>query len=814
MDNIKSRFYIGFKYALVACLIVFFLLNSATIKAKQSSGFLANKSMMAVNKSRLIPLLVEVKLNGVLLSGITQCYKDSLGGIWIEESDFRRWRMYLTSDSPLKYEGQNLYRLNGYHGLSYQLDQYAMQLSIQVPAQLFITQNFDSLSKRIGALRPQDPGAFLNYDAVALRNNSLGFNQTNVSALMGLGLFNRLGVGTANLLAYNKFYNDITTLNTQPNEILRLDTTWTLDKPEKIATWRFGDAITGSTYWSGATRFAGIQYATNFNTQPNLVTFPLPGYRGQAVIPSTVDVLVNSVLNQEQMVNNGPYVFNNIPVISGAGTVSVVTQDILGRSHTISFPYYTSPLLLKPNLVDFSYEVGFVRNNYALNSNDYGHPLGVATYQRGVTDHLTLGTHAEVLSDQQTLGFSANFLLKNYGVASLAVAGGHNVFGGGGLLEVGFVRQGSQFSYGFSTTVASTNYLQLGDMPNGSPPDLINQLFLGYSLADYGSLSASYTMVNSRNLSEESRTFSTTPSARLLTATYSHNLFKNISLTIGFVGDLRNSQTNQAFLTLVFAPDINHIISNSSNWQNHQFQDVLQFSKPVPLGKGYGYNLFASNNNSRYAGVDIILQNEIGAYTARLGKGRGLTSYELDASGSAIYFTGNGFLARKLTNSFALVQVPHYPDVNVFYEHQLMGRTDRNGNLLITELLPYQENSIEIDPTTLPLDAQINLTNKTIIPYFHSGVLARFPVQSMQGVVMHLLTPNGKFVPVGAEVAINEDQTHLTYPVAEEGEVYIPDVIERMVEGSVHWDKQTYYFSTRLPKTNDPIIELGEVTCY
>ena len=812
MDKAKSQFCIGFKYSLIACLIVFCLLNSIAIKAEQGTEFLANK-LVTAKEQFLIPLLLEVNLNGSLLPGITQCYKDSLGYIWIEESDLRAWSLRSIRHQPLLYQGQNLYQLNWYPGLTYQLDQYAMQLSLQAPAQLFTIQTFDPLSKRIGALRPNDPGAFLNYDAVALRNNNVGVNQTNVSALMGLGLFNRLGVGTADVLAYNKYANDITLLTTQASKLIRLDTTWTLDEPEKIARWRFGDAITGSTYWSGAARFAGIQYATNFNTQPNLVTFPLPGYQGEASIPSTVDVFVNSVLNQERIVNNGPYIFNNIPVISGTGTVNVVTQDLLGRSQVVSFPYYASPLLLKPNLVNFSYEAGFVRDNYGVDSNDYGRFLGVATYQRGITDHLTLGSHAEVLFDQQTLGFSADYLLNQYGVASLAVAGGHNALGEGGLLALGFVHQGSEFSYGFNTSVTTLNYLQLGDQPNSSPPSLINQLFLGYNLADYGSLSSSYTLINSRNFNTLNG-ISNTPTARLLTATYSRSLFKNISLSIGFVGDLRNSQSNQAFISLVFAPDVNHVVSNSTNWQNHQLQDVLQFSKPVPLGKGYGYNLLASNNSSRYAGADITLQNEIGAYTARLGQGQGIANYEFDASGSAIYFAGNGFLARKLTNSFVLVQVPHYPDVNVFYEHQLMGRTDKNGNLLVTQLLPYQENTVEIDPTTLPLDTQIDLTTQTVIPYFASGALAKFPIKQLQGVVMHLVTPSGKFVPVGAEVLLKQDQGCMSYPVANDGEVYIPEISASPLEGSVNWNNRTYYFSISVPNTNEAIIELGDVPCY
>ncbi len=238
----------------------------------------------------------------------------------------------------------------------------------------------------------------------------------------------------------------------------------------------------------------------------------------------------------------------------------------------------------------------------------------------------------------------------------------------------------------------------------------------------------------------------------------------------------------------------------------------MQFAKPAPLGKGYGYNILASNNSNRYAGADVTVQTEKGAYTARVGQGRGQANYEVDASGSAIYFAGNGYLARKLTQSFALVKVPDFPGIDVYYENQLMGKTDRNGNLLITELLPYQENSVEIEPTTLPLDTQIDVTRETVIPYFHSGVLAEFSVKRMQGVELHLRTPSGEFVPVGAEFELNNSSCE--YPVGYDGEVFIPEVKGHLLEGSVKWENYVYYFSVPLPYTSDPIIELGEVQCY
>ncbi len=132
----------------------------------------------------------------------------------------------------------------------------------------------------------------------------------------------------------------------------------------------------------------------------------------------------------------------------------------------------------------------------------------------------------------------------------------------------------------------------------------------------------------------------------------------------------------------------------------------------------------------------------------------------------------------------------------------------------MTELLPYQENNIEIEPTTLPLDTQVDVTHQTVIPYFKSGVLAEFSVKRMQGVDLHLRTSNGKFIPVGAELRLNNKVCDERYPVGYDGEVYIPEIKNHLLEGSVSWENHVCYFSTRLPNTYDPIIELGDVLCY
>lgn len=84
-----------------------------------------------------------------------------------------------------------------------------------------------------------------------------------------------------------------------------------------MTTWRFDDSISSGLSWNGAVHLRG--FVCNFNTQPSLVTFPQPMIRGEAVVPTTVDVLVNRTQQYRQSVDRGNYYLTNLPIVTGAG---------------------------------------------------------------------------------------------------------------------------------------------------------------------------------------------------------------------------------------------------------------------------------------------------------------------------------------------------------------------------------------------------------------------------------------------------------------------------------------------------------------
>lgn len=330
-----------------------------------------------------------VSLNGQQSDDVALFLRTPTGHILAPASQVKTWRLRAPPQAVMTYEGEQYIALDALAGLSYRVDEDKQILVIEAPARLFepVTLTF---SNRDAAHPPQPPlGAFLNYDLVGTHANS----QTALTGSLEASVFGPAGAGVAEYLVRHE---------DQQTRAIRLTTTWTIDHPDTASSLRFGDSISGSSTWGGAVRFGGIQWASNYTTRPGFITMPLPGIGGESALPSTVGVYVNNMLRLQNSLPSGPFQVTDVPIITGEGDVRIVVRDLLGRQQIIDQPYYAAPELLRAGLQEYSVETGFVRDNFALVSNDYGRPLIVATDRAGLTDELTGEVHGELLSEQQT----------------------------------------------------------------------------------------------------------------------------------------------------------------------------------------------------------------------------------------------------------------------------------------------------------------------------------------------------------------------------------------------------------------------------
>ncbi|MEN3294353.1 MAG: outer rane usher protein [Burkholderiales bacterium] len=736
----------------------------------------------------LQPMLLMVDINQQRLNDTTLILKDAQGALYASEKDFQGWRLRLPAVQPVIFRGAGYYPLAALPGVSAKLDDATQSLSIGVKPEAFTSTDIRAPRPVFAAPIAPSPGMFFNYDLVAERPNE----SIHGSGLFELGAFNSFGTGLTTF-ALQKDHAE--------SRSVRLDTSFTVDRPQQVASFRIGDAVSRpAAAWGRAVRFGGAQYSTNFATRPGLITFPIQSFSGQAALPSTVDVYVNNVLATRRQVPPGPFSITDLPVVTGQGDANIVVRDLLGREQAITQPFYASPSLLRQGLQDFSIESGALRENYGIRSNDYGARIAAGTYRIGLTDTLTGEGHLEWQEGgQATGGLSALSLIPALGTLSTSAAVSRSGSGSGRLWAVGFDRQSSLFSFGARTQLASENFAQIGSVPSFPAPRRLTSVNMGVATGGFGSVGAAYVR---QDVPGGDR-------AEVASLTYSLSLRRAGMLGISAFKTLHGaaSRSISVFWAMPLGRDVNlsanHIVSRPGRDQTQ-----LQMQRNLPSGDGYGYRL-QTGNNVPHQGA-LLMQNRVGTYTLEAASFEGSSSARAGMSGGIAVLGGSAFLSRRITDSFGLVQVPGMDNVRVYVDNQLVARTDAEGNALLPRLRPYDNNPVRVEHRDLRMDTHIGSLTANPIPYSRSGVLVRFPIERSYGALMKLVGDDGSPLPAGSMVEVEGQETG--FPVAMDGEAYVTG-LKSVNQLRAATGERYCRFSVSFKETAHPLPHLGTFVC-
>ena len=735
-------------------------------------------------------LLLQVDVNAQGLADTALVLRGADGRIAVPADSLDRWRLRRPDVAPRFSNGAPYYPLDAIPGVTYVYDAARQRLTITAPPRAFTDTRFANAAERYPAPTAPQLGGFLNY-------NLFGSHASGESQYAGqfeMGLFSPYGVLVAGLLAQD---------SAGAKSAVRLDTTWTSDFPQRLTTLRIGDAVNVPGAWGRAVRFGGVQYSTNFATQPGYITFPAIAANGQAALPSTVDVFVNNALVAQRPVPPGPFSITNIPTVNGSGNVRLVVRDLFGREQVISQPFYASVSLLKAGLEDYSYEAGFERNNFGVASFDYGRAVASATYRRGITDELTGEVRGEAARDLAAAGIAANYLITDIGVVSVTAAASGGGAGTGALGGVGFQRQTGHFSVGAQAQWTSAEFREIGVTPESPLPLRQLSASLGYQFERFGSAGITYV----------AQDFRTKPNIHVLSLGYSIGLgpwaFLSLSAakTFGTGGNIALGATVTVPLgdrTLAAASYNGTRSSTQGNTSDTSF--TLQRS--VPAGEGYGYRIIAHTDGEIQASG--TWQNNIGTYTADVSRFQGANAARLSVAGGIGYVGGHAFLSRQITDSFGVVRVADYPDVGVLQDNQPVGRTNADGYAVLPQLRAYDVNRVSIDEHDLPLDAQVDKLKMEAVPYYRSGLLLDFPVRRSHGATLRIRLDDGAPIPSGAIVQVtgrDED-----FPVGLDGEAYVTG-LEENNRLRATWKGKSCEFDAAFPRSPDPLPSLGTFVC-
>lgn len=734
--------------------------------------------------------LLAVEINQLKVSEGVLVLKDMDGSLWLRAEDLFSWRIRVPDAGGEVFDGRMYFRADDLAGLDYQLDDVSQTLKIVAhPGSLMATGSIN-LSRPMPRLTSSGVGGFLNYELFG----RVTPDTSGESALFELGLFNHWGVGL-NTFAFEE--------GRAGGRGIRLETTLIRDWPEKLSTLRLGDSLTRTaSLIGGVTRFAGLQYGTNFSTQPQLITTPLQSVSGETGLPSVAEIYVNNNLIQRHDIPAGGFSITGIPSISGTGEVTVVVRDVLGREQVITQPFYSSPLLLAEGLSDYSFEVGAEREYFASRSADYGRPLASATWRKGVTGHLTAETHGEWTKDHFNLGVGGIWLLPRHGVLGGGLAGSNADGQSGYLSSLTYEYNQQGYSLGMRQQWASRHYAQLGLDAGEMLPASQSSVFGGLSMDKAGSLALAWFRQEKRGETD----------SEFVTLSYQVRLPRRGTLLFNYLQTLTGDKARAATLSFIFPFGDRSTASyqHRNDLKRDGDADVhyLTLQQSLPAGEGWGYRVQVSDREENEAG--LAYQGPFGTYSADiLQRSDGMTT-QFMARGGLGWLSGKMFASRVIDESFAMVDVSGRSGVRVYVENQLAGKTDRDGKLLLPQLRAYEENDVRIDHRDLPMDAEIESLRLKITPHFRSGALAGFKVRRLRPALLTLVLDDGS--PIPSDARLTKADGNKYYFVGMNGLVYVDDMDDE-TNLRAEFGGRSCMARVSMPDTNEAQPDLGRQVC-
>lgn len=693
------------------------------------------------------------------------------------------------------------------HNLVVRYDSNNQQLLINMPLS-WLPQQY------LNAQRPTPPvpaqtstGFIFNYDIYSHKTSAARQPETSIYSEQRL-------FGDFGFLANNGLYAHNPSASNQPhqNKYLRYDTRWYYNDEQRMLQYAAGDITTDALAWTGSVRLGGIRFGRNFDTNPNLITYPLPQFSGQAAVPSAVDLYINSFKQSAYNVNPGPFTIETMPYVNGAGQATIITTDALGRQVSTSLPFYVSSSLLKPGLSDFSVSIGALRQDYGINSFKYGDLAASGVIRYGLNQYITLDARAEGAQNLAVGGAGATLMLGQFGVLNGSYSNSHagseifpdaktspsnvgeNTEGStlnGQQTSIGYAYNNAFFSLNAKHLVRNNHYGELASYKSLHKLDRrISQLTGSISLKQYGSIGLGYFDVRQSNDDH----------LRLFNLSYSRSLWQNTNLFIS-ANRAKGGQgySAQVALSIPLSGQQMASLSSSKNEKNHWTQRV-DYSQTAPENGGFGWQLAYEDGHkqpNRYQQINLDWQTQ----KARLQGGiygNHDKTYWSELSGAIILMDQQVYASKQVNDAFTLVSTDGQSNVPILYENRLMGQTDQNGYLLIPSVSSYVQGLYEIDPLNLDADLNPIDVRKRQAVKQGGGLLITFPIRKIQAANLTLVDEQGQPLPRGSMVS-HAGNTQTAY-VGWDGIAYVEHIGSKNQLHIRRSDNQQLCFAQFIPE--------------
>jgi outer membrane usher protein len=732
---------------------------------------------------RLVPL--EVVLNGANVGNWLLLHAP--GGFYAAREALDAWRIRPRAEGErLNFQNENWYALSSIDGYVVQLNPARQAIELSFSPSAFVATQLTEAEQDAPALSTTAPALFVNYDLNWNHTRTSGIAPSKeLGALTELGFTSQLGVLTSSFLGRHV---ENTNIGQSGAQWRRLETTFTRDFPDRKLSVRLGDTTTRTGLLGRQIYFGGIQLARNFDLAPGFISQPLPVISGSSSVPSTVELYINDALRQTLNVPAGPFTIQNPMPVSGDGRARMVVRDVLGRETVITQSFFTHAQLLEAGLSDWSVELGAVRNNLGVASADYGERFAAGLWRYGLSKRLTMEAHGEWGENTRGLGVGISQALpwQALGQASLAWSE-QDGMGRGLQWTIGGEYGNAAQAYTLQAQGATPGYRTVGLNNTMDPPRWQMAGSFSHTHERFGTFGLGLARLNSRQ------------QGTLSTYSLSHSLRVGLQGSLNFVfTQLSGATSGKLFAVSMLWPLENQINTALQVMQrNGQTDAYASASQGLRADTGLGWRVLGGTRNGRALSEGgIYLQGTRQLLTADASMSAGQQSLRLGTQGGFVLMGGRLFASRPVHESFALVDVG-VPDIGLTFQGREQTRTDAQGQALLVGLQPYNTNSVRLNPSDLPLSAEIDSLEQVTVPRLRSAVRLNFPVRMGQAALLTVLLRDGQPAPAGAEIERLGDAAK-RFPVGRGGQAFVTG-LQSEQQLRLHWNNASCLMSLTLP---------------
>lgn len=653
-------------------------------------------------------------------------------------------------------------------------------------------------------------GSLLNYDLYASKTDQAGGQAS-------LWHEYRYFAGNASLSTTGTWISRLSGESSRQEGYTRYDTSLMFTNEDDATQVSVGDVISDSLSWSNSVRVGGISYGRDFSLRPDLVTWPIPSFSGEAAVPTSIDVFINGYRAGSRQLEPGPFTLTNLPYINGAGNAVLVTTDALGRQVSTTMPFYVASDLLNAGLSDGAITVGSLRRNYGIDNFDYGPLVGSGSYRYGLTDALTLEAHGEGAEELALGGAGAVVKLWRLGVVNSSWTESRMRGEGGSQFNWGYQYSTSAFSIatqhirrdrGFGNlALYDQNYYYDNTTSNTQPIASLSrntdQYSLSFTLGDYGTVGAAWIGVRSFDNSK----------TELLNLSWSKSLWGSSSLYVSGSHDKERGDWTLAMAIQIPLGERDNATLSLEKSPDYGNTQRVNYSHAMPSDGGFSWNV----SLGRQSEGDSYQQGTLGWRNNNVEMQGGMYGYTDmrtwwgEMMGSLVLMDNELLAANKINDAFVVVSTGGQPDIPVSYENQPVGKTNKNGYLLVSGVSSYYPATYSINTLNLPADTSIAQTEQRVALRRRSGYLVEFPMQQERVANVILHDEQGHALPVTSQVSREGKPTAV---VGYDGIAWIENLDEsnrltvRLPDGS----RCTASF-TLMPNPQHKLQTYGPLTC-